>query len=448
MIDTIEIIIHNVRNYKTIYERFYSAQKAKGEYTEAFVNTETAEYVERSYSHSMLFHDNHSVIPIRHRSSMLIPSSHYSLSYLLDDKADTLAFNFSIPKYEYATNLFQFVDMSEPKSGQLLYAKLMKFFDDFFRYTLQEKPLLDDVEIKRIDLCYNQFFEDKDAAMQYLNEQNKLIVKYARSSKNKFRAYDSSVMYVTRRYSFKIYHKGTEFEKNDKKELQKNKAVYYPVDRLQSEADRILRYEMTFRKSFFNYILERFYYKKEAIDANLSNSRLYRFFAHGVSYGMQSDAENYFMRQKDFFLKSEWDYPGIVPNLQRSACSFDNILFGILVGIFWQKIKDYQVKRKIDVAEINTRIDKLLEFRDNKRASVEKLSKGRLRLMTAALLTHYMNIEELKKFIPSTSYNRLVRDLSQIGISTSNHDLPIPEPPLDYTDYAVFRLHYLKNVYD
>ncbi|MBN8785456.1 MAG: hypothetical protein J0I84_00045, partial [Terrimonas sp.] len=216
MIDTIVLRIHNISKYKRLYDQFYRPTKEKNSITKAYIDEDSGEYMEMGYSAALVFHDNNRVLPLMHRSAVYVPSSHYSVSYVISTQKDFLEFNFSIPKYIWSTNVMQFINLFD-NSETILFGELQKFITEFINDNCHERPLMDDIEINRIDFCYNQFFNSKDDALAYLAEQNKLLVKYARSSGNKFRSYDTSIMYVTRRYSFKIYHKGTEFAKNDYK---------------------------------------------------------------------------------------------------------------------------------------------------------------------------------------------------------------------------------------
>jgi len=69
--------------------------------------------------------------------------------------------------------------------------------------------------------------------LKYLEQQKKLKDKYSRSSTNGAGDYDTSLTYKTKRYSFKIYHKGTEFRQNDKRKLADNNPTGIDIDDLQ-----------------------------------------------------------------------------------------------------------------------------------------------------------------------------------------------------------------------
>lgn len=447
MIDTIVLRIHNIDKYRIIYEQFYRPQKEKGQVTQALVDKSTGELKQVDYVYQLVYHDTDRFLPLMHRSSKYVASSHYQLSYLVNTQKNFLEFNFSIPKYVWGTNVMQFVNIFD-QSGDLVYAELRNFLKGFFKDVLLEIPLDDDVEVNRLDFCYNQFFLSKADALAYLSEQSKMLVKYARSSKNKFRTYDTSILYVTRRYSFKIYHKGAEFEKNDYRELVKNNPKGYDLQFLKDQADTILRYEMTFRSSFFDYIVKNYYYETEK--AEKLGFQFKSSFAQQmndmVSFGQQKTVDGFFTRSKMYMLKSVWDYSlGFGEQVRFYQMTFDKVIFDLLLKTFWDKVKQYQVQRQLDVIEIDRRITEKIEKSElvNKlrKPSERQKNQGRVRLMCAALLSHYVDLETIKNYVPPASYKRLKADLKSIGIDTVSHSLSIPQPRLDYFDY---KIHFAK----
>lgn len=443
MIDTIVLRIHNIDKYKMIYEQFYRPEKERGQITQAFVDKSTGELKQVDYVHQLIYHDTNRFLPIVHRASKHIASSHYNLSYVVNPQKNYIEFNFSIPKYLWGTNIMQLINIYD-QAYDLVFTELQMFLRNFFKDVLYEIPLLDDVEINRIDFCYNQFFSSKDDALAYLSEQSKMLVKFARSSKNKFRTYDTSIMYVTRRYSFKIYHKGTEFEKNDYRELVKYNPKNYDLQELKDVADCILRYEMTFRNSFFDYIVSQYFYssEKQAVTDAVKSHKVASSFNNMASFGGQKIAEDFFTKAKRYFLKSVWDYNIDFYALYNSySMTFDKTLFMILCKTFWDKVKQYQVQRQLDIIEIDRRITEKIEKAEQvnrlRPASDKQKNQGRVRLLCAALLSHYTDIESIKKYVPPASFKRLKADLKSIGIDTVSHSLVIAQPKLDYFDYKI-----------
>ena len=198
-------------------------------------------------------------------------SNHYLLTYFVNYTADYIEFNFSIPKYVHGSNVLLFVDhMGDPAytyhdSSTLefnfvrAFDRLERFLHTFFRTEFYFSNIdLRDVEVNRIDVCFNQVFKSKEEALKYLEYQKRQRKKYSREEEGVMNDYATSLMYKTGRYSAKIYHKGTEYAKNDKKEHEKINKVkgqqYFKTKDYQEFADRMLRYELTIRNTMFNYL--------------------------------------------------------------------------------------------------------------------------------------------------------------------------------------------------
>lgn len=117
------------------------------------------------------------------------------------------------------------------------------------------------------------------------------------SSKNKH-SYSTSVFFSTRDYGFKIYHKGTEYRspqgemkhhKKTNKLIRANKENFnllsgkrrdylYDVEKIGAHADKILRYEITFRHSYLCKIFwaKVFRYKDEPWQKRMAKWKEYR----------------------------------------------------------------------------------------------------------------------------------------------------------------------------
>ncbi|MBN8787695.1 MAG: hypothetical protein J0I84_11450, partial [Terrimonas sp.] len=151
---------------------------------------------------------------------------------------------------------------------------------------------------------------------------------------------------------------------------------------------------------------------------------------------------------KRYLLKSPWDYSFTDFDLKHNSFSmtFDLQLFQILLKTFWEKVKQYQVQRHCDIIEINKRISQYIEntnIRKRARLPTEKAKEqGRVRLMTTALLSYYMNLEELKAFIPQRSFYRIKSDMKKLGLDMTSHTLTIPQPKLDFHDYKIYLSKY------
>jgi hypothetical protein len=215
------------------------------------------------------------------------PSSHYSIIVEVHPKRDLIKFSFSIPKYFYGHNIAQAVQNTNERDFRFI-----RGFTDTFDYQIEQSHSristyiksffhtefvgieIDwtDIELVRLDICYNQFFNSKQDALFYLDMQKKIPKKFARRDNQNVTCYRTSIFYHSRDYSVKIYHKGTEYEKNDSKEHDRANKKYhlrhginlYNINYLQDTADRILRYEITFRKDYLNYIFNTKIFRKNS----------------------------------------------------------------------------------------------------------------------------------------------------------------------------------------
>ncbi|MFB2120056.1 phage/plasmid replication protein [Parapedobacter sp. 2B3] len=439
MIDTVHFRIKNLNKYNAIVNQLSTTSK-KG-HTEIEVSRSMAETKEASGIRSVLFHDYDNIMPITRRSDIFIPSSHYSVSYSVNYHRDFIDFNLSLPKYQFGTNILQAINYYDTDFKATYYV-VINFFDDFFKKVLIHTPDFQDVEVRRIDLCYNQFFVDKAQALSYLDKQKGLAAKYARSSKNNYRSYDTSLMYVTGRYSFKIYHKGTEFEKHDKRQIYKaGNPKGYDVDNLQYQADRILRYEMTFRNTMLNYIFKQDIVKKnEPHDFN-TLAKMAR-----LKYGRRFNqyVDDYLSKTLSFTLKSKWqDIKGAKryeDYFNEYDLPFDSHLFKHVYNRFWQKVKDYQLNIRMSIHDVMKKIDEneLINETKNTLRKKRKANPQKTRLITLAMLSQYMDIANLKSVIDERTLYRYKADLKKLGINMYNANDDIPPPPIDYQEYKFY----------
>jgi hypothetical protein len=288
MIDTVILRLHNLRKYETLIRRL-DLQRQKGHgYT-----TETARIRKEEVSklRNMGFDDSKEIIDILkiNRTGEFIVktqvgkqmnrSSHYAFSYFVNWTADYIEFNFSVPKYRFGSNVLMFVEHNVDRDYRFYECSTLKhnlrrvptllisFLKHFFNIEFVDVVSLRDVEVNRIDVCFNQVFKTKADALKYLEYQKRLKKKYAKDEEGVIREYSTSMMYVTKRYSAKIYHKGSEYKSNDLKEhvkINKEKgSEYFKTDKFQQFADRVLRYELTIRNTYLNYLFKHNLFRKD-----------------------------------------------------------------------------------------------------------------------------------------------------------------------------------------
>lgn len=458
MIDTVVLRIHNLSKYPLLHEQYHTPSKKKGSYSRAYVNADTGEYIEDTFTASTIYHDSGKILPLVFYNSLSLPSSHYSLAYSVNPNLDYLEFNFSLPKYCYGNNVMQFLFLydTSPQSASLL---LFNFLKSFMHREFNQPVLLDDVEINRIDLCYNQFFNCKEDALSYLKEQKSLIEKYSNKQGSRGRDYGSTVMYKTDRYSFKVYHKGLEFKEHDFKQITKNgNKMGLDCQFLQEQADCILRYEMTFRASAMRYVFNQFFLDSRAkLDyheyASYRPGRLIRqlanvdsnFTGHATK-GRRSFFEIFKRRAKKFTLKTVFDYTSDLHTIKDSdALPFDTTFFCVLHKVFWQKVKDYQFETAVSIADMRSKIEEVhqkVEIHNKLVGGAKKRKMNSSRVLPTALLLQHVSFQDLRQLLPKSTYYDMKRDLEKIGLTENSSKVSIPKPPMDYCDYKMYFAKY------
>ena len=199
-------------------------------------------------------------------------SSDYGVNCMVNSVKDCISIELSVPKWVFGSNVMQFIPHSINRDyryyeaarlgygGKGLYKRLSKFITAFCAEELKVKVDLRDVELRRFDLCYNMVFGSKEEAFQYLEMIRQVKAKFARNGVTP-NNYSSGIVINSKRHYFKIYHKGTEFNKNDRAKLnkvneirKKRGLVGYDVAGFGALADKTLRFEMEFRPIMINYV--------------------------------------------------------------------------------------------------------------------------------------------------------------------------------------------------
>lgn len=278
-------------------------------------------------------------INMRIHGTYRVPSSFSDVTFSVNENGSFIDFEFSIPKYLYGHSLAEFIPqqgsdlkfrdgvalINFQQQAKYLHKRMKTVVDTFFNdlcrfFKVDTFPNQAYVEIRRLDLCYNQYFKSKDEAFMYLGEQKKINAKRQQKNSNISKNYDTSISYHTAEGSyFKIYHKGSEYSKSDgdlKKHLevnqeyideltkdmnnrhkeiyQKNKKIIwgklrsvgegtsenfvipddvkerirptvekmynhlpYKIDFLKKEMDKVLRYEISLKSSYLTNIYKR-----------------------------------------------------------------------------------------------------------------------------------------------------------------------------------------------
>lgn len=286
MIDTVVLRLHDLRKYDLLIQRLrlkrnkgYTLAKGSWETEEAQRMRKMGFRKPKDLLNIMEINRTGEHIVTTEVSKQVNSSGHYAFAYRIDHSRDFIEFNFSIPKYRFGSNVLMFVEhLSDPhfsynKNRTLIHniKRCISSFFLFIKYFLHNEFILEsidlmDVEINRIDLCFNQVFKSKEDAMLYFGYQKRLRKKYSREEDGGKTDYNTSFMYSTKRSSSKIYHKGTEYRKHDLKQhlkINREKGFeYFRTGAYQKFADRILRYEVTIRSSELNYLFKHKIFRK------------------------------------------------------------------------------------------------------------------------------------------------------------------------------------------
>jgi hypothetical protein len=184
------------------------------------------------------------------RGNLSTPSSEYRTKFSVSENYDAITFELSIPKYLYNHNVAQFLPNVDSKRYQEnvfsnremfhqvnnIHQRLTEFIRLFFTdlSELLSLPTLlyfdiRHIEVKRLDLCYNQIFPTHEMVLDYLGSQRKFYKTRLRKDTIVQDDRDTSFYYrhSTDGFYFKIYSKGDEFEFADMPRLFKENQDYF-----------------------------------------------------------------------------------------------------------------------------------------------------------------------------------------------------------------------------
>lgn len=228
-----------------------------------------------------VFHDSNQKLNIAYRKKTKVVSSSYELLQQVCFDRDYIEWNFSVPKFLYGNNVAQFV----PHPGEhtfhnttqtwesmkrTYYSRFIYFIKQFFKknFILDQvnfKLDFSDLELNRIDFCWNCFFRTENEAKIYLDYIKKLKPKGLRQNADvRGGLHGTTYMLVSDGHSRKVYHKGTEFKAKDRKELIKQGVSMERIESLQRMADKCLRFEVTLRKQHLSYMYQTKLWRKNS----------------------------------------------------------------------------------------------------------------------------------------------------------------------------------------
>jgi len=189
MIDTIVLRLHALENYESLID--FILTDRRGMSNGFAVDDSVVTPLRFQYLH--FTETNHS--RLSYKTYLKIPSSNYDVMVSYIQFKGYIEFSLSVPKYLYGTNVLMFTKhRSEPylvnmndendlqKSFDYTFKMLGNFIRQFFVENFPEncQPNFHHLEIKRIDLCFNQVFHTQRDAKMYLMYQKMIKKKGAR----------------------------------------------------------------------------------------------------------------------------------------------------------------------------------------------------------------------------------------------------------------------------
>lgn len=171
-----------------------------------------------------------------------VPSSFSDVTFRINENGGFIDFTVSIPKYLYGHSLAQFIPQQDSdlkfdhgiKFNEFgfqvkhIYPRLRKFIEKFFsdlcnHFQVEALPNEKYIEVRRLDLCYNRYFKDKETALMVLDQLKKLDKKKQIQRNEKLATHDTTIDFHASNGAYhKIYHKGTEYSQSKHGDLKKH----------------------------------------------------------------------------------------------------------------------------------------------------------------------------------------------------------------------------------
>lgn len=276
--DTIVYKLHNVHRYPIVVKSVQDLEGGKGKLKVPDVPEVTTA---KTFRDAWFNLQRDSWFIMQYNVKAELPSFASGININYDKQQDIIKFEFSIPKFFFANNVVEVIPSMHSKyrdASKTAMWDLAKFWYKIIRLMPRkivhdltggkEALNLRDVQVSRLDICFNQIFDNDADAHHYFDALTR--VKAPRLSDGSHSEYkDETFSVLSKRYYFKIYKKGVEFDKNGYNQITKQfedylkKGLLYdncPIDmsfkslkNLQSYAHRILRYEFEAKEPFLAY---------------------------------------------------------------------------------------------------------------------------------------------------------------------------------------------------
>lgn len=137
------------------------------------------------------------------------------ITLVIDEMNHRIIVEASIPKFFNGQN----VDLLYDYRSKCL--DFVCYLYTFFKVTRPTSDEILSIALGRVDICYFYKFESQIHAFDFINA----FKMWSKHKRKKIHHYDTSMMFVGRSYSLKFYMKYDEFQKHDKKEINKNLAM-------------------------------------------------------------------------------------------------------------------------------------------------------------------------------------------------------------------------------
>lgn len=201
----------------------------------------------------------------------------------IDKGIPNIQFEFSVPKIICGNNLYSYGLSDVQTASDIVRIEFQKIFNVVL-------PLFKDWYIYRIDTCANYLLDGITQVRNYIEYLQKLS--YPRREPLR---YQTGIYFPSRTNTLKIYGKGPEFKKHDRKRLE----LFDKDNNLQLISDCILRVEIE-NKRKIKYEIEK--YNENCIELNLEKIKTFGGYPKYYDLLEVIDMKNEFKRVLDILL--------------------------------------------------------------------------------------------------------------------------------------------------
>ncbi len=298
-----------------------------------------------------------------------IPSSEVNINVDYNDIDKTIRLEFSLPKFYFGNNVIELL----PPYLSKHYNHNEGIFDNIdFWYNIIKSTIrmivydftagmltnldLEDVSVSRLDICFNQIFNNQDSVSYYLDAQKQIRAKRIQDGRQV--NYTTTLTTQTQDYYFKIYQKGLEFQKvglkkiyEQKDFLEKEKKLKYDsniwksyknADKLQEYSRNILRYELGCRKKLMSYLFSSKLNKRYLPEYRIIQKKLYLIFDKIENYNLLLNCKFRYKGENDIYYKNKNSIPLFMP--YKPVFLFPDIENNVRV---FKEVKDKKIINKL-----------------------------------------------------------------------------------------------------